>query len=81
MVVASQPACCSAAAGLCGPVWARPGRQGPGVIRCCVRSATEMVVEVVPSGLAAMLLSAVPMSHFLSSRPCVGGHGETTKMA
>jgi hypothetical protein len=38
-------------------------------------------VEVVLSGLAAMLLSAVPMSHFLSSRPRVGDHGEMTRMA
>jgi hypothetical protein len=40
-----------------------------------------MALEVVLSGLAAMLLSAVRMSHFLSSRPHVGDHGETTRMA
>jgi hypothetical protein len=59
-----------------------PGRASVGlVLPCCrVRSATEMAVEVVPSGSAAMLLPTVLLSHFLSSRSHVGGHGEMTRM-
>jgi hypothetical protein len=38
-------------------------------------------VEVVPSGMAAMLLSLFPLSLFLSSRPRVVDHSETTRMA
>jgi hypothetical protein len=54
--------------GLCGHVWVWPGQ------------ATEVVVEVVPFGMAAMLLSSVPLSSVLSSRPRVGDHSETTRM-
>jgi hypothetical protein len=36
-------------------------------------------VEVVPSGSAVMLLFAVLMSHFLSSRTRVNEHGESDK--
>jgi hypothetical protein len=38
-----------------------------------------MAVEVVPSGSAVMLLSAVLMSHFLSSKTRVNEHGESDK--